>query len=57
MEAIIARCAGLDVHKRTVVACVRRLQPDGQIDQQVSTFGTMTGESAELGRLVGRLRA
>jgi len=30
-------CCGLDVHKRTVVACV--MAPDGQ---QVRTFGTMT---------------
>ena len=44
MEVIIPRCAGLDVHKRTIVACVRRLEPDGQINQEVRTFGTMTAE-------------
>ena len=32
MEVVIPRCAGLDVHKRTVVACVRRLEVDGRID-------------------------
>ena len=42
MEVIIPRCAGLDVHKRTVVACVQRLETDGRIDQEVRTFGTMT---------------
>ena len=36
------RCAGLDVHKTTVVACV--LTPDGQggWGQEIRTFGTMT---------------
>jgi transposase len=44
MEVIFSCCAGLDVHKKTVVACVRRLEPDGRVDQQVRTFGTMTDE-------------
>jgi len=35
-------CAGLDVHKKTVVACVRRLDAGGQVRQEVRTFGTMT---------------
>ena len=37
MRVVHERCCGLDVHKRTVVACV--MAPDGQ---QVRTFGTMT---------------
>jgi transposase len=48
MEVIIPRCAGLDVHKRTVVACVRRLEADGRIDQEVRTFGTMTADLLNL---------
>ena len=48
MEVIIPRCAGLDVHKRTVVACIRRLEPDGQINQEVRTFGTMTADLLSL---------
>jgi hypothetical protein len=48
MEAIFSCCAGLDVHKKTVVACVRRLASDGRVDQQVRTFGTMTDELLEL---------
>ena len=48
MEAIFSCCAGLDVHKKTVVACIRRLEPDGQVDQRVRTFGTMTDELLEL---------
>ena len=41
-------CAGLDVHKKTVVACVRRLGPDGTVSSQVRTFGTMTAQLLEL---------
>lgn len=33
---------GLDVHKEQVVACVRRVGPDGTIGKEVRTFGTMT---------------
>ena len=44
MEVIHERCCGLDVHKKTVVACV--VTPRGR---QVRTFGTMTGELLELG--------
>src|SRR5262245_31557476 len=44
MEAIYPRCAGLDIHKTTVVACVRRLDPAGRVHETVRTFGTMTAE-------------
>jgi transposase len=44
METIHDRCAGLDVHKKTVVACVRRIGPDGQPHQQTRTFATMTAD-------------
>ncbi len=39
MQLMYERCAGLDVHKKTVVACV--LTPEGQ---ETRTFGTMTAE-------------
>lgn len=39
MRVVHQRCAGLDVHKKTVVACV--ITPEGQ---QVRTFSTMTQE-------------
>jgi transposase len=48
MEILYHCCAGLDVHKKTVVACIRRLGPDGQAGDLVRTFGTMTGELLEL---------
>jgi len=41
MEVLYARCAGLDVHKRTVVACVR-LAASTTVQQEVRTFGTAT---------------
>ena len=44
METLYTRCAGLDVHKKTVMACVRRIDPAGRASESVRTFGTMTGE-------------
>ena len=41
MEVIYRRCAGLDVHKETVVACVR-IAHDGALTQEVRTFATTT---------------
>jgi len=48
MEVIRARCAGLDVHKDSVVACVR-VQEGGQVRRTVRTFGTVTRELLALG--------
>jgi hypothetical protein len=31
MENIFPRCAGLDVHKESVEACIRRIEPSGQL--------------------------
>ena len=39
---MIPRCAGLDVHKTTVVATVRVPGPDGRRRMETVTFGTMT---------------
>jgi transposase len=44
MQVVYERCCGLDVHKRTVVACVLVTQPDGQVQRDVRTFGTMTAD-------------
>ncbi|HMF37361.1 MAG TPA: IS110 family transposase [Isosphaeraceae bacterium] len=54
MEILHDCCAGLDVHKKTVVACVRRVGPGGTVSSEVRTFGTMT---AELVALSDRLQA
>jgi transposase len=37
MDMIHDCCAGLDVHKKTVVACIRRTGPDGAVSRQVRT--------------------
>ena len=42
MDTLYRCCAGLDVHKKTVMACVRQLGPDGRLEQRVRTFGTTT---------------
>ena len=41
MEVMYPRCAGLDVHKESVVACVR-IAGDGPPVQEVRTFATTT---------------
>jgi len=41
MQVIHRRCAGLDVHKQTVVACVRSAR-DREAAQHVQTFATTT---------------
>jgi transposase len=47
MEVLYPRCAGLDVHKATVVAGVR-LVADGKVAREVRTFGTTTAGLLEL---------
>jgi transposase len=44
MEVLHARCCGLDVHKKTVVACLLTLRLGGQAVREVRTYGTTTGE-------------
>jgi len=48
MEVIYAHCAGLDVHKQTVVACVRIAQPSAAPLQEVRTFETTTSQLLQL---------
>jgi transposase len=42
MEAIVERCAGLDVHQASVVACVLLGEPGRKPRKEIRTFGTMT---------------
>jgi len=49
MDTLHRCCAGLDVHKETVVACVRRVSQKGQVTKEVRTFSTMTRELLQLG--------
>ena len=48
MDLLYSRCAGLDVHPRSVSACVR-VVADGRVSQEVRTFGTSTRELTEMG--------
>ena len=55
MEVIYPRCAGLDVHKQTVVACVR-IAGDGAPLQEVRTFATTTSGLLALADWLDSLR-
>ena len=48
MEVLYARCAGLDVHQKSVVACVRIHGPDGRAQTSTRTFATDTAALLEL---------
>jgi hypothetical protein len=47
MDVMYPRCAGLDVHKDVVVACVRIAQAEGKTLQEVRSFATTTSELRE----------
>jgi transposase len=47
MELLHRRCCGLDVHKETVVACLR-LASDGEVMTEVRTFQTITADLLRL---------
>jgi transposase len=49
MEVLYPRCCGLDVHRETLVACVR-LQEQRRKRTDVRSFGTTTSEILELHR-------
>ncbi|MDE3178634.1 MAG: IS110 family transposase [Acidobacteriota bacterium] len=44
METILTCCAGLDVHKESIEACVRRMEPTGRLHQQTRHWATMTAD-------------
>jgi len=50
MEVVYERCCGLDVHKRTVVACRITPGPGGVPEKEVRTFETMTDDLLSLSR-------
>lgn len=43
-EIIYERCAGLDVHKKSVVACRRHLTGGRAVEMETRSFGTTTAE-------------
>jgi transposase len=48
LSVLYARCAGLDVHKLTVVACVLLTAASGKVSKAVRTFATTTVGLQEL---------
>ena len=48
MDVVFERCCGLDIHKRTVVACVIAPGSTGAPTKAVRSFGTMTDELLQL---------
>lgn len=49
MDVVYKRCAGLDVHKKTVVASVRLVDEKGAKTLETRSFATMTGSLLALG--------
>lgn len=50
MELVHRCCCGLDVHKQTVVACLRRTRARGRVQEQVRSFATTTAGLLDLGQ-------
>ncbi len=48
MDVVYERCCGLDIHKKTVVACLITPGADGKPQKEIRTFGTMTDELLQL---------
>ena len=48
MDILFERCAGIDVHKRTVVVCRLTRDAQGMRVAETQTFGTTTGELLRL---------
>jgi hypothetical protein len=41
---MLERCAALDVHQKTVVACARILKPGGELEEVIVEFSTMAAD-------------
>ncbi len=49
MDVVYSRCAGLDIHKKTIMACVIVPGPKGKPQKTIQAFGTMTDDIVALG--------
>src|SRR6516225_2463992 len=52
MEVVYPRCGGLDVHKKSVSACIV-IREQGKVDKAERRFGTYTGQLEELASWLG----
>ncbi len=48
MDVLIPNCAGMDVHRETIVVCALNTNDDGTIQSETRTFGTLTKNLFEL---------
>lgn len=48
MELIYQRCCGIDIHKKTLVACLIAPGPAGERHKEIRTFRTMTADLLSL---------
>jgi len=48
MNTIYPCVAGLDVHQKTIAACIRQNKPQGKMFEETRSFGTMTRDLLEL---------
>jgi transposase len=48
MEILYERCCGLDVHKKSIVACLILPSANGKTRKEIRSFGTMTGDLLQL---------
>jgi transposase len=48
MEVLLENCAGMDVHKETIVVCTLNTDAQGQVHSETKTFGTFTRHLFEL---------
>ena len=44
MEVVFERCAGIDVHKKSIAVCVRIVEGDRRPRRETRSFGTLTDE-------------
>jgi transposase len=56
MEVVYERCCGLDVHKKSVTACVLITEADGRVTKTVRSFPTMTADLLALGDWLSSLQ-
>lgn len=49
MQVVHSCCAGLDVHKKSIYACVMRREGGGRKQQEIRSFSTMTRDLLALG--------
>ena len=47
MHVVYAHCCGLDVHKRSITACLLLSEASGKGHHEVRRFGTMTRDLLE----------